>query len=165
MSSMNTLPRQRGATLIVGLIMLVLITLVVSTAFMLSTTNLKSVGNMQFREEALAAANAAIEDVISSDAIFFAPAAQTKTVGDYEVVVKAPVCLYTTDVLSSSSDDANPNVHQEDGGAGGGGAAGSGYMDTYWDIAAEVKDAFSGTHVVTHQGIKITLPANPNPCP
>lgn len=164
MKSMNTTCRQRGATLIVGLIMLVLITLMVSTAFMLSTTNLKSVGNMQFRDEALAAANAAIEDVISSDAIFFAPAEQTKTVGDYEVVVKAPVCLYATDVVTSSSDDANPNLHQESAG-GGGGATVSGYQDTYWDIAAEVKDAFSGTHVVTHQGIKITLPADPNPCP
>ena len=48
---------QHGATLVVGLIMLVLITLMVTSAFMLSSINLKSVGNMQFRDEAVAAAN------------------------------------------------------------------------------------------------------------
>lgn len=164
MTHMTTMRRQRGVTLIVGLIMLVLITLVVTTAFMLSTTNLKSVGNMQYREEALAAANAAIEETISSDAIFMAPTAQTKTVGDYEVDVAAPVCLYATDVITSSSDDANPNIYKQTS-AGAGGASAPGYLDTYWDISAEVNDGLSGTHVVTHQGIKITLPADPNPCP
>ncbi len=59
---MIALPRaQRGVTLIVGLIMLVVITLMVTSAFMLSNTNLKSVGNMQFRDEAVAAGNTAIE--------------------------------------------------------------------------------------------------------
>jgi hypothetical protein len=47
--------------------MLVLLTLVVTTAFMMSSGNLKAVGNMQFRDEAIAAANMAIEQVISSD--------------------------------------------------------------------------------------------------
>lgn len=164
MNHLTTLRRQRGVTLIIGLIMLVLITLVVTTAFMLSTTNLKSVGNMQYREEALAAANAAIEEVISSDAIFIKPAEQTKTVGDYTVNVAAPVCLYATDVVTSTSDDANPNIYKESSDGVGGGSA-PGFLDTYWDISAEVEDALSGTHVVTHQGIKITLPADPNPCP
>jgi hypothetical protein len=164
MSHMTTLHGQRGATLIVGLIMLVLITLVVSSAFMLSSTNLKSVANMQYRDEAIAAANAAIEQVISSDAIFFAPASQTIAVGDYSVAVAAPVCLYATEVATSSSDDANPNIHIEGSGGGGGGGA-AGFLDTYWDIAAAVDDGVSETHVTTHQGIKITLPADPNPCP
>ncbi len=47
--------RQRGATLIVALIMLAIITLVVIGGFTLSTSNLKSVGNMLVREEAVAA--------------------------------------------------------------------------------------------------------------
>ena len=57
---------QSGATLIVGLIMLVLITVIVLSAFTFSSSNLKSVGNMQIREEALAAANLATEQVIAS---------------------------------------------------------------------------------------------------
>lgn len=163
MKPLTTLRSQRGATLIVGLIMLVLITLVVSTAFMLSTTNLKSVGNMQYREEALAAANAAIEQVISSDAIFFNPASQTIAVGDYSVAVDAPVCLYATPVATNSSNDANPNLHNE--GSTGVAVNGiPGFLDTYWDIAATVDDAMSGTRVETHQGVKITLPENISPC-
>jgi hypothetical protein len=164
MKPMNTLRRQRGVTLVVGLIMLVLITLVVTTAFMLSNTNLKAVGNMQFREEAIAAANAAIEEVISSDDIFFAPAATTIEVAGYTVNVAAPVCLYAVDVSDKSGADPNPNILIEGGGGGAGGGA-TGFQDTYWDITASVDDDLSGASVETHQGIKITLPGNPNPCP
>jgi hypothetical protein len=170
MKPMNMKRRQRGATLIVGLIMLVLITLVVSAAFMMSTTNLKSVGNMQFRDEALAAANAAIEQVISSDAVFFAvaagtaPASQSISVGGYSVTVARPVCRYATPVATASSNDANPNLHNED--SSNIAVTGvPGFLDTYWDIAAMVNDGATGTRVDTHQGIKITLPEDPNPCP
>ena len=64
----STLPKRRqgGAALIVGLIMLVLITLAVTAGFTLSNTNLKSVGNMQNRNEAVAASNRAIEEVAAS---------------------------------------------------------------------------------------------------
>lgn len=164
MKSMTTLHRQKGVTLVIGLIMLVLITLVVTTAFMISHSNLKSVGNMQFREEALAAANAAIESVISTDAIFFAPVQKTETVAGYMVTVDAPECMYAVDVVDKSGADPNPNILIEDaGGTGGGGA--SGYQDTYWNIRAVVEDAVTGASVEAHQGIRITLPANPNPCP
>ena len=159
MSHITTPRRQRGATLIVGLIMLVLITLMMVTAFMLSSTNLKSVGNMQYRDESTAAANAAIEQVISSSAIFITPATQTVTVGSYTVSVAPPVCLYATEVVTNTSNDPNPNVYRE-------GSAGLvGYLDTYWDVAATVNDPMSGTSVEIHQGIKITLPSDPNPCP
>ena len=47
---------QDGATLAVGMIMLTLITVLVTSAFNLSTTNLAAVGNMQFRDEAIAVA-------------------------------------------------------------------------------------------------------------
>ena len=67
---------QQGITLIVGLIMLVLITLIVTSAFMLSHTNLKSVGNMQFRDESIAAANVAIEQVLASP-FYISPAAES----------------------------------------------------------------------------------------
>lgn len=167
MTSMTPLRRQRGVTLVVGLIMLVLITLVVTSAFMMSATNLKAVGNMQYRQEALAAANAAIEQVLSNDTIFLAPAAKTIVVGDYSVIVARPVCLYATDVVTNSSSDTNPNILIESsaGGGGGGGGGATGFKNTYWDVAASVNDAFSGAAVTAHQGVKITLPSSPNPCP
>lgn len=54
-------PRQKGVVLVIGLVMLVLITLMVTTSFRLSSTNLQAVGNLQFRNQAVAAAGIAIE--------------------------------------------------------------------------------------------------------
>lgn len=153
---------QRGATLVVGLILLVLITLIVTSAFNLSTGNLKAVGNMQTRDEAVAAANVAIERVISTDAIFFAPAAKTESVGPYSVSVAAPVCISSVSIKDYTSADTNPNVLIE-GGPGGGGSA-TGFVVTYWDITATVNDTTTGARAEVHQGVKITLPASPTPC-
>lgn len=153
---------QKGATLVVGLIMLVLITLMVTSAFTLSTGNLKSVGNMQVREEAISAANVAIERIISSDAIFFAPEESIEEVGPYTVTVAEPVCVAAIDIASGSSADANPNILIEGGPAAGGIA--SGFKITYWDISATVDDPTTGAKAEVHQGVKITLPADPDPC-
>ncbi len=58
---------ERGATLVVALIMLLLFTLLVSGAWNLSMVNLKAVGNIQVRDEAIAAANIALDQVLKSD--------------------------------------------------------------------------------------------------
>lgn len=139
---------QQGATLVVGLIMLVLITLMVTSAFTLSTGNLKSVGNMQVREESIAAANVAIERIISSDEIFFTPAASTVPVPPYSVTVAPPVCIASAPVPDPSSAEIRRIT----------------YVITYWDIRATVSDSTTGANVTLHQGIKIKLPADPDPC-
>ena len=58
--------RQVGATLIVGLIMLILMTLIALSAFRLSNTNLKIVGNEQIRNDAEAAAVYAFDAAANS---------------------------------------------------------------------------------------------------
>lgn len=63
---MHSLQRQRGATLVVALIFLVLLTLFAISAFNSSSTNLRVVGNTQARQESVAAAQLAIENTISS---------------------------------------------------------------------------------------------------
>lgn len=90
---------QRGATLVVGLVLLVLLTMVALAGLSLSTTNLALVGNMQFREEALASANRILEQVAGS-AFASAPAADSLTVdldgdgrSDYVVGVAEPRCV------------------------------------------------------------------------
>jgi hypothetical protein len=65
---------QRGTTLIVALIMLVLLTLFAVSSFNTANTNLKVVGNMQQKNEALNAAQAAIEAVISTPQFMVNPA-------------------------------------------------------------------------------------------
>lgn len=66
--------RQRGATLIVTLIMLVVITLFAVSAFNSSNINLKVVGNMQSRAEALAASQRTIEETLSHTDFYTTPA-------------------------------------------------------------------------------------------
>lgn len=57
---------QRGATLIISLIMLVLLTLLAVTSFNLGKGSLQSVGNMQQRSAAMAAAQETMELIISN---------------------------------------------------------------------------------------------------
>ena len=143
---------QSGATLIVGLIMLVLITVIVLSAFTFSSSNLKSVGNMQIREEALAAANLATEQVIASP-FTDAPTAQEINVdinkdgiNDYVVVVEAPTCIKA--VIASS-----PGNTQIGFNTGGGGST----WNTEWDINSRVTDTASGASVQIRQGVRARL--------
>lgn len=59
--------KQHGVTLVVALVMLVLLTLLVLTSANLGNGSLQTVGNMQYRNEAAAAAQEAIEQVISKE--------------------------------------------------------------------------------------------------
>ena len=59
--------RQRGAILIISLIMLVTLTLIAVTVINLSTVNLRIVNNMQVRLEATSSAQRMIDRVISQN--------------------------------------------------------------------------------------------------
>ena len=59
-------PSEAGATLVVSLIMLALITLMILAALAIGGANFRTVTNMQFRDEAIAAANKALDQVMSS---------------------------------------------------------------------------------------------------
>lgn len=72
---MRTLPRnQRGMTLLIGMIMLVIITMLVMSAIRTGLTNNRIVGNMQFRDEATYAAQAAIERTLGGTEFVSNPA-------------------------------------------------------------------------------------------
>ena len=59
-------PREQGATLVVVLIMLVILTLFAIDAVNLSSANLKVIGNMQARKASEVAGIYGIEDTMSS---------------------------------------------------------------------------------------------------
>ena len=65
---------QRGVTLAVGMIMLVLITLMVLASFHLGRNNLEIVGNAQQRNDALTAAQQTIEAAVNSPLLTSSPA-------------------------------------------------------------------------------------------
>lgn len=156
---------QKGATLLVGLIMLALITLLVTSAFSLSNNNLKSVGNMQYRNAAVAAANVAIETVVGSS-FYTSPATEQINVDlnqdgtpDYTVTVATPICvrayIASSSVASSSSftslDISNP------GGGGTNPMVVSGFWNTLWDIQATVDDSVTGAKVIVHSGTRVKM--------
>lgn len=154
---------QRGATLVMGLILLAVLMLSATVAFLMSNSNLKSVGNMQSRSEAAASADAAVEKLISTDAIFLAPAvtAVPADVQGVTVSIAAPVCFKAAVVEVNSSADTTPNIYQQ----GVTPTTGSGYVSTDWDIAATASNGATGAKVETHQGVRLIMPADPNPCP
>ena len=143
---------QNGATLIVGLIMLVLIALIVLSAYTFSLSNLKSVGNMQVREEAITAANLAIEQVIASP-FTDAPTAQEINVdinkdgtNDFVVMVEAPTCIKALIASSSGNTQLGFNTN-----------AAGGTWNTEWDINSRVTDTATGASVQIRQGVRVQL--------
>jgi len=104
---------QRGLTLIVGLIMLILTTLLVLATFHLGRSNLDIVANAQHRDEGLGAAQQTIETAVNSPllttspaSIFPAPCAgfpantlcyDVNADGTNDVVVKKDGSIYFTD--------------------------------------------------------------------
>ena len=97
-------PSEAGATLVVSLIMLTLITLMIMAALAIGSANFRTVTNMQFRDEAIAAANRAI-DQVDEFAVRARPAARPRrsTVDldndgttDYEVDIAEPQCVRAT---------------------------------------------------------------------
>lgn len=149
---------QRGATLAVGLIMLTLITVLVTGAFNLSTTNLAAVGNMQFRDEAIAGANKAIEQVLSSP-FTDAPTGQAINVDidnddtpDYEVVFSAPTCISDSEIVNNATALSSVTLGSSFS------VIGSTIYETIWDLSATVTDTNrSGASVQVHQGVRVLL--------
>ena len=143
--------QQRGTTLVVALIMLLLLSLLVSGAFTLSTVNLKAVGNVQTRNEALAAVNTALEDVISTN--FVGAGVQTPQVdinndgvSDYSVTIQAPTCIRATiaDAVAPSSVSL--------------GALSSDTWNTVWLLDATSTDSSGGGAAVrVRTGVRVLL--------
>jgi hypothetical protein len=132
---------------------------------MLSSSNLKSVGNMQFRNEALAAASSALEQVIGTP-FDDPPTAQEINVDmnndgnpDYVVQLAAPACLRVTESSGSKDKGSEPTVNLD-----GSVTPAPPTITTFsviWDLDATVTDARSGTQVRVHQGVN--KPSNQRP--
>lgn len=143
---------ESGATLIVALIMLLMTTLLVSGSFNLSTLNLKAVGNTQVREEALAAANAALEQVISSPFTANPSAAAEElamdinndSVSDYTVSIAAPQCTRATQSDSVAKSSASLTMP-------------STTWNTVWEIIANVTEASTGTSLTVRSAVRVRL--------
>ena len=177
---MNTGMRvQEGATLVIALIMLVVITLLAVSALSTTNMNLQVVGNMQSRGEALHAAQQAIETVISTPQFIANPAnavlnpcgaANTLCTdlngdGTPEYITRltpAPSCvsvkaIKTSELNLSSAEDLGcaAGQAQQPGVASGDSLC----ANTLWEITAETSSTFSRTKVTVTQGVAVRVSA------
>ena len=135
--------RQRGAVLVVSLVLLVVLSLFVISSTQIAGGNLRIVGNMQSKQNVELIAQQALEQVISSIAPFYAP---TST-----VTVAAPVGMAVT-VGNRTCVRATPAK-------GYSAVSGVSPDDTFWDVPITVTDTVSGASTATAQGVRTRLPA------
>ena len=144
---------QRGATLIIALILLVVLTLFGISAISTGIMNLRIARNTQVATEAQMAAQRVIDTQISSLATFTTPAGSTSNVDatgagtTYSVAFSAPDCLYIRPAPGYSYSLA-PLAPK----------------DTTWRVVATATDAGTGAGVRVTQGVKVRLPNNAT-CP
>lgn len=164
----NSCSRQRGATLLVVLIMLVMVTLFVVSMIQLSGTNASVVANMQAQKVVETEAAQAVEistntysffsDVINNQNAWassktsltlaelwaaYPPAGTSTTTPSMQssITVTRPQCIYATTATGYS---ALSNVSPQ---------------DTYWDLQVNASDSFTGAVTELHQGVRMRLPA------
>lgn len=172
--------RERGATLVIALVMLVLLTLFALSAMNTGTTNLKIVGNMQTRAEAMSAAQEAVETVISTPLFISSPAnailnpcgaANTLCTDingdgttDYTTrLTPQPSCVAKQIIQVSSlnlanSDDVGCTAGQaQTFGVTGTNTGNSLCANTVWEISAETTSAATGSQAGVTQGIGVRI--------
>jgi len=177
--------RQRGATLIVSLIMLLLITLMAISSFTLGKSNLQIVGNMQQRQQAFAAAQSAVATVISSIQFTVTPTnavpapcngvnntvcvdANGDGVTDDNVTLTV-VCdsIQPIPVIVAFSDPTLQNCvigYPPDTGVVGATNGNSLCSNSVWDVQANATDNLTGANFVIDQGVGVVVP-NTTVCP
>jgi Tfp pilus assembly protein PilX len=140
---MPALRDQAGAALVVALLMLAVLALLGVNAVNNSTVNLRIIFNMQAHQDVEAAAQDAIEQVISTIASFNNPdEVRTFTVDEViSVTVSERRCLDVRPAEGYSAAFALAPV------------------ETHWDVRAAANDDTTGAQANMRQGVAITLPA------
>lgn len=181
---MRTARPERGAALLVALIMLTLMTLMAIASLNIGRINMVIVGNMQNRSQAVAAANAAIQEAISSIAVmesatnvFAAPCAGPNTLcydinadatDDITVTLTpAPACLLAQPIANSSlnfqtvgDSDCTVQVDQTSFGIEGGVSGNSLCANTLWEVRAVATDLVTQTSVTVTEGVAVLVGTN-----
>ncbi|HEU0306551.1 MAG TPA: PilX N-terminal domain-containing pilus assembly protein [Lysobacter sp.] len=149
---MTPIRQQRGATLMVTLIMLVILTLFALTAFNLSSVNLRIVGNFQQQRLAESLVQQALEQVMSTVSLFTTPAALCLPSGAApsgtplacalasDVLIDRPRCNYTAPAkgYTKKIGELTPE-------------------DTNWEVRASYTDSLTKASVVIVQGVGVRM--------
>lgn len=171
--------RQGGATLIVTLIFLMVMSLMTVMMFKTTTTNVRITGNVQVRNEALAAAQVALASTISNTQFSTNPALIAATPfsvdidgdgkADYNVTRNPqPKCNKVKTIKANQLDPSVPADLACMGSAADRGAGIESAMasaatgdslcaNSEWNIRASVKDPASDAEVAIHQGVSLRV--------
>jgi hypothetical protein len=163
--------KERGSSLFIGLIMLVLMTLLAISAFQSSNVNLRIVGNMQTRQEILAAVQSATEQVISTPTfIKTTPPNATVTLNGASYTVDfatvPPACVGVVDIPSEDLDPTNADdalcipsgqIKQSGIFVSGTPLPPSYCANTKWELTAKVGDANTGADTTFAQGVAVRI--------
>lgn len=168
--------RQRGATLLVALIMLVVMTLAAVLSYNIGKSNTVIVGNQQAQQQAEDSARAALEEVVSRSLF-----AETPTVpfgstnqksydvngdgaADVAVVMTPRPCIRNFVILPVDPEDTGSlgcvSQAQQNLGVEGAASWGSSCADVTWEITAAATDTVTQASTTAVQGIRIRQDAN-----
>jgi Tfp pilus assembly protein PilX len=182
--------RERGATMIVALIMLLVMTLVAVSALNMGKSSLQITGNLQGRNQELVTANAVSEQVISSTQFFNNPngtlnvrgvwtnTERVDVYGDGKTVLNVnvqpvPKCVVSQPILLSSLVLSNPDDLacsqgvQQNFGVAGASSGTSLCANSTWEVTTQAADpVITGTASVV-QGVAVRIPiaAEATSCP
>lgn len=174
---------ERGTTLIVTLIMLILMTLAAVTAFNMGRGNLLVINNQQHRDEAKASAVAALEEVLSKTAFSDTPESPFGTTnsksydvngdGNADISVKVgntadsnnpKPCIKSFTVLPADPNDTTSlgcaSGVQQQFGIEGANTWGAQCADIIWDVTAVAEDSATNAKVTAVMGIRVREDAN-----
>lgn len=173
---------ERGAALLVVLVMLLLVGWFAISSFVVTGQHLQIVGNSQVRQQATATAQRAIEQTISSNLFTQDPAAVAAApiatdidgdgVDDFTArLTPQPACIRIRPIKTAELNiaDARDRVCLQSSGTPGtmvidrpGAAVAAGdsmCSNSEWNVAAAVSDAVSGSSVTVNQGVAIRVAA------
>lgn len=186
-SAMRT---QRGTTLVIALIMLVLLSLFAVSSLNTAKTNLKVVGNMQAKSEALHASQATIEAVLSTPQFIANPANAvpvpcgapntactdvtgdgtpeftTTLIGPDAASPAQPTCVTVKPiknqdlVLTNAEDLGCSSGQQQQFGVAGAVTGDSLCSNTVWEIRARTVSNSTGASVTVTQGVGVRVSAD-----
>ena len=151
---------QRGSVLLLSLFMLMVMTLLALSAIKMGTVNLRTINNMQMRGEAMAAAQHALDQVMSTNFTDnIAGTGRTWTVAvdarkTYNVTVGTPCIRQVTPIMNAVLDIGNTEdlkCYE------GGGSPVSACSTTVWEITATVREGWFGANVGIVQGTGIRM--------
>lgn len=159
------LSRQEGATLIIGLFMLILMTVMAIATYNMGKGNLQAVGNMQFRTETQRVAERALEKAISTADAVTLPVVFPETSDGYKVKIEPTLVQglvrknNTLDLTDSGEVGCSLGTAQTFGIVGS--STGNSLCAlTLYNVKVTAEDTRTKAKVVIDQGVAIQVPAD-----